>query len=1115
MHKAITTTTSGEHPLFMLGSLDDLRHKLTRADAPLGPWWRHFCALAKHEAPVARSRHGVAGPGAFAPYAVIAGLVTGEASYLDRVREAFLAIVASHRAIETGSVAQFHTHITAAVLARWAVYYDWVADLGLFNDSEKQRIAHTLSDLAYVFPMQQLEARAKGFDNQVLNNALGAAAVGYVFGVRRAHEAGGGAVARRMLELGLGWLGDLFDDLPRGGYGCEGSTYQQVVIQSVVAWSTLLIEAITGEEVFDRRPAPDAASPRDVLDMGLKMIGPDGLLPAWDDYGYQPAVVKAPLALLARRTRDVAPLAVIHDADMWYRPVRAAWMLDDRLWTLVWWPDDVGDLPEATYRSWMSPPIGGALQGGPAKLRFFQYWDTCGAIAQAGRPHVDPSNITLEAFGSPILLDGQVAAHTCPVDLPADAVRTYLGEDTVASIAAYLRSAWQAHPDSWASEPTTDDALKFAVMGCIGQANALIVDGEGWYVPRRPCTGRGEALHDIGALKAVRSNATEHYADRYDVTEASRSSVLIAERYVITSDHFTARSPHEVTWQAYVRPGAVASDGCVTVTTAEQVRCDIVPLQAGALRLVEVEGYPVGLAEGRSTRIEHRPPAAAEHRIAVALLPQSTMAPVSDITDGWTCVLPSGEFTCSLNDAYLRDDGAQPGQARRFHRRFDLRPHAVDKARRTFLRMPAVSRDTVVELNGRTLAPTVAQPAFGDAGKAGRLASYFDITDALGSDRENTLVISAAYDQGQTILGPATIHSEMPPVSTRARRTGDARFAVTLGDKTDELLVDNRAGVVDFAAGRTDARYAAHLADGSLHVADVMRVDACAGVMMRSARPCDVSIAPGTLSLAPGERGNRITLSCAAMSLTVECGACIDITCRADATCALMLHVGAGRPIFVNGASVKPTRLDDDRVSLTLPATKGTPADDPASATIESLHTAVRRGGPVAERAVVDALRGDDWRMQLAAADLAGEFSVTTAVDELLALLAASQAELPYPDIAVGDAEDRPGAVDAIAELAVKRWRVRRACVTALGRLGEQRAVQPLEHALGHIDDFFPVTSQIPLALGRLGAPSSCTVLRRFVDHAETNTRRNVRHALDLLEGRIDRATFERRVAVG
>ena len=96
--------------------------------------------------------------------------------------------------------------------------------------------------------------------------------------------------------------------------------------------------------------------------------------------------------------------------------------------------------------------------------------------------------------------------------------------------------------------------------------------------------------------------------------------------------------------------------------------------------------------------------------------------------------------------------------------------------------------------------------------------------------------------------------------------------------------------------------------------------------------------------------------------------------------------------------------------------------------------------------------------------------------------------------------------------LAVKRWRVKRAVVTALGRLGERRAVEPFEQALKRCSDFFPVTSQLAVALGRLGAPSSVALLERYVEHAEVNTRVHARHSLALLKGEITRAEFEERV---
>ena len=81
--------------------------------------------------------------------------------------------------------------------------------------------------------------------------------------------------------------------------------------------------------------------------------------------------------------------------------------------------------------------------------------------------------------------------------------------------------------------------------------------------------------------------------------------------------------------------------------------------------------------------------------------------------------------------------------------------------------------------------------------------------------------------------------------------------------------------------------------------------------------------------------------------------------------------------------------------------------------------------------------------------------------------------------------------------------------ITALGRIGDPRAVEPIEKALVRCDDFFPVTSQLAVALGRLGSSSSIPVLERHFHHAEINTRVHARLSLALLKGEIDRATFE------
>ena len=149
--------------------------------------------------------------------------------------------------------------------------------------------------------------------------------------------------------------------------------------------------------------------------------------------------------------------------------------------------------------------------------------------------------------------------------------------------------------------------------------------------------------------------------------------------------------------------------------------------------------------------------------------------------------------------------------------------------------------------------------------------------------------------------------------------------------------------------------------------------------------------------------------------------------------------------------------------------------------------------GPNCADALLAVLQQGDWRAQIAAADLAGAWRLTTAVPALLALFAEGEAELPYPPLNYwwrwSEMLRNPQAQEGVdttlpMPLAEKRWKLKRAVVTALGQLGDPRAVAPLETALHRCDDFFPVTAQLASALGRLGSPTSIPVLALHLEHA-------------------------------
>ncbi len=93
-----------------------------------------------------------------------------------------------------------------------------------------------------------------------------------------------------------------------------------------------------------------------------------------------------------------------------------------------------------------------------------------------------------------------------------------------------------------------------------------------------------------------------------------------------------------------------------------------------------------------------------------------------------------------------------------------------------------------------------------------------------------------------------------------------------------------------------------------------------------------------------------------------------------------------------------------------------------------------------------------------------------------------------------------------------KRYRLMQALVISLGRLGDARAVAPLERIMARGTDFFPALAQVPVALARLGSPGSIAVLQHQQDYGEINVRTHVRLAMDFLNGEISRTEFETRV---
>jgi len=135
--------------------------------------------------------------------------------------------------------------------------------------------------------------------------------------------------------------------------------------------------------------------------------------------------------------------------------------------------------------------------------------------------------------------------------------------------------------------------------------------------------------------------------------------------------------------------------------------------------------------------------------------------------------------------------------------------------------------------------------------------------------------------------------------------------------------------------------------------------------------------------------------------------------------------------------------------------------------------------------ALFKALRCPHWPVQIAAAEVLGARGCAEAAPILRELLEAEHA-IPEQELYPPEDAVREGA--ATEDLA-KRWRVKAALSTALGRLGDRDAVPVLARILADGRDFYGAYSVAAQALGRIGGAEAVKALDPALTESEVNTR--------------------------
>ncbi len=1085
------TAASYSYDYLFVPEVAALRRKLARASGVPALLWKSLRRLPH------TTGNAVYGP-------AFCYLATGKDAYAEQALAGLREQMEIYLAGDISLDLQFHTWCNSAPMARLATMLDWIADSPAVSPHDFSAIKEAMLDYTFKHPYNIAKSRVRSFDNQIASMSLCCTLVGYLFGVKRGND----LRAQRLMSAGMMRFPDLFALTPPGGYSYEGSTYFCQIVTPVVSWYCALMEQITGEELFFRPFPPHGTTPERILRTYLKIIGPTGLMPPWDHYHWMKCASLMGLAYLARKTGDPAPLRVIEAASLALEPNQIAWGSDDRLWTLLWWPENLeaGDTEEA-FPSWAVEDVAGALVAQQKRWRLFQAWDRCEGGVYCGRAQVNPNMLALDLWGSTIFTDGSSDPERCThFDYPIEAFDAVLEPGELESISSYYRTFLAWDPQKWVRAFST---------GLVGASNSIVVNGEGFYSPKEPREGRLVALPN---LKLLASEAAPFYQPRYSIESMVRTSLLVREDYFLVSDTIrTSGESLRFDWQAYVRGKVTKQGRGVHVLTPEGVEVDILPLdKALKPRLTKVEGFPNDL-EGRSTLVQYSTQG-SEVTIPLLIVPHRQVRPVADLSEGWASVRQSlaagtteglrrtvkGKRRRPLAECGLLKSGDGSDGWVWAGRKFALPAEAEGK--RVFLHLGSVNYGLRMWINGREV------PLFPPREEGGRLPSWHvpivvEITGVL--KRENNLVLGGCTVQGKLVNGAVElmIEADKPPLPT-VKTLGSGRYEITGPWGRDELILNPGGERLSTPAVSGEAR-AVLVSDRGWAALQATRLTV-GETDFWSDRPLDVAWEPGLVTLGDLSGPEYAELAHPDFHLSVESRGATEMDLIGPRRPRVVFRLDRDKPVFCNGhltGALRDCFTGRVEVDSALSVVEGR-SDKSMPAYVQRMEALMRDASRADESAVAElltALADPNWKLQQVAAELLGRLRHPAALEPLLAVLEGEKPEAIYADEAGSWAAAREklrteGAerfrLGAGGQDMTKRHRLKVAVIEALGRLRARQAVPALCAILEDQREFYPVHSQAARALGLIGDPAALPALEKAAGYAELNTKVRAQDAM-------------------
>jgi hypothetical protein len=633
-----------------------------------------------------------------------------------------------------------------------------------------------------------------------------------------------------------------------------------------------------------------------------------------------------------------------------------------------------------------------------------------------------------------------------------------------------------------------------------------------------PAAGKGLSLHDAGGLQVIESDAVDYYHDRYDVTRATRISALIDGRIILSMDDWASQTPHKLTWQAFTWPGATQKGKTVQADIGNQMQLDLLPGQAGEWNLTPIPGYPKYPVNG-STRMEYNlPNATAESRVMMGIVIQNKLDVGEDVSDEWTLTAVGHEKRkVDLTSFYMTDD-LPSGSHLTFTRSINL---SENDDKNLYLRINSATLSIKLNVNSLDVPLCYEQKNMEIQGATSDFAHIFNIGPACRNG-ENELILTLNSFHGESIQGPVTLHRAVAAKEVSLTPVDKDQWLVAVGADKYNILFSNENGKVIWLSGHTDARHAVYTTSENLSLAGVSSADFPAmKISVKSNLPIDVAITDNTVRFGILPNNANVIIRLADEKIVVNASAVLQISSSVISK-TVAFRMDDGCECIVNGKTMgrrggTGDRLVEWQISDTYNSTEiiARSADD-VYKLANSLPTDL-------DDRIISLLQSNDWRIQMAAADMAGLFDIQTAIPKLLRLLAEEENKPPHPPLlkswsfskmnsALEDGVDKTPDLTIDPVEGTKRYRLKRALITALGRLGDNQAVEPLEKIMAHGNDFFPALAQVPIALARLGSISSIPILEDNWDYGEVNVRIHVRLAHEYMTGKISKTEFEKQV---